>query len=83
MSNPNQTYNYRQLQKELFAALYLAATIDNLLQDTSVLPNKAELSHQVSANLEKIYELLNAIKTNRAFREDNSPNTNLYETFRG
>jgi len=82
MSNLNQTYNYRQLQKELFSALYLSAAIDNILQDQSVLPNKAELTNQVSANLEKVYELLHAIKTQRAFREDGSPNTNLYENFR-
>lgn len=55
MNNLNQTYNYRQLQKELFAAMYLATAIDNILQDTSVLPNKAEQAHQVSTNLEKVY----------------------------
>jgi len=82
MNNLNQTYNYRQLQKELFAAMYLSTAIDNVLQDTSVLPNKTEQAHQVSMNLEKVYELLHAIKTNRAFREDGTPNSNLYEPFR-
>jgi hypothetical protein len=81
--NDTQIYNYQQLQKELFAAMYLAVAVDNVLQEASLLPNKAEASHQVAKSLETVYQLLHAIKTNRAKRQDGSPNVELYQSFRG
>lgn len=75
-------YQYNQLQRELMSSILSVAMTDNLLQNPTILPDKAGESLKVVQHLETIHRLLTAIKESRAMRDDGSANTSLYSSYR-
>jgi hypothetical protein len=64
------------------ASIYLVAATDNIINEPSILTDKAGESHRVAFHLETIHKLLTAIKEGRAKRVDGSPNTDIYSSYR-
>jgi hypothetical protein len=65
------------------ASIYLVAATDNIINEPSILTDKAGESHRIASHLETIHKLLTAIKEGRAMRVDGSPNTDIYSSYRG
>ncbi|WML85871.1 hypothetical protein [Thiothrix subterranea] len=80
--NDTRIYQYNQLQRELMSSILQVAMTDDLLQNPTILPDKAGESYRVVQHLETVHRLLTAIKEGRAMRDDGSANTNLYSSYR-
>ena len=83
MNNDNRIYNYKQLQRELMASIYLVAATDNIINEPSILLDKAGESSRITQHLQTIQRLLNAITDNRAMGDDGNLVNTLYASYRG